>query len=158
MKTILIAVLLVVATPILVLCQTNQNDKTAKELMQLERDWVTASLKRDKAWLERFFADEFISTHPTSGTIKNKVREIADTIDETQTPDSMTLGEMKVIVAGKTAIVTGKAFETGGVHKLADRNRGYLFTDTFIKRGGRWQLLASHSSRLPEKDIIKIEK
>ncbi len=72
MKIILIAVLLVVATPILVLCQTNQNDKTAKELMQLEREWVTATLKRDKFWLERFFADEFISTHPTSGTIKWK--------------------------------------------------------------------------------------
>jgi len=158
MKIFLFAVLLIVVAPTLVLCQSKQSDKAAKELMQIERDWVTASLRRDKAWLERFFADEFVSTHPTSGTIKNKVREIADTIDETQTPDSMTLGEMKVIVAGKTAIVNGKAFETGGVHKLADRNRGYLFTDTFIKRGGRWQLLASHSSRLPEKDIIKIEK
>ncbi len=151
MKTILIAVLLVVATPILVLCQTNQNDKTAKELMQLERDWVTATLKRDKVWLERFFADEFISTHPTSGTIKNKAREIADTIDPTQTPESSTLDNMKVIVAGKTAIVTGAAFEVGGAQHLTDRKRGYLFTDTFIRRSGRWQLLASHSSRLPDK-------
>jgi ketosteroid isomerase-like protein len=151
MKIILIAVLLVVATPILVLCQTNQNDKTANELMQLERDWVTATMKRDKVWLERFFADEFISTHPTSGTIKNKVREIADTIDPTQTPESSTLDNMKVIVAGKTAIVTGAAFEVGGAQHLTDRKRGYLFTDTFIRRSGRWQLLASHSSRLPDK-------
>ena len=158
MKTIVIAVLLLFAMPILVSSQTKQNDKIAQELMQLERDWVTATLKRDKAWLERFFADEFISTHPTSGTIKNKTREIADTVDPAQTPDSSTLGEMKVIVAGKTAIVTSAAYEVGGAQHLADRKRGYLFTDTFIRRGGRWQLLASHSSRLPEKDIIKIEK
>jgi ketosteroid isomerase-like protein len=151
MKIILIAVLLMVATPILVLCQTNQNDKAAKELMQFERDWVTATLKRDKVWLERFFADEFISTHPTSGTIKNKAREIADTVDPTQTPESSTLDNMKVIIAGKTAIVTGAAYEVGGAQHLNDRKRGYLFTDTFIRRGGRWQLLASHSSRLPDK-------
>lgn len=158
MKIVLIGVLLLIASPILVFGQTNRNDKTANELMQLERDWVTATLKRDKAWLERFFADDFISTHPTSGTIKNKAQEIADTIDDAQTPDSMTLGEMKVIVAGKTAVVTGTAFETGGVHKLEDRNRGYLFTDTFVKRGGRWQLLASHSSRLPESEISAQER
>lgn len=126
--------------------------------MQLERDWVTASLQRDKTWLERFFADEFISTHPTSGTMKNKAREIADTVDPTQTPDSMTLGEMKVRVVGNTAIVTGTAFESGGVQHLADRNRGYLFTDTFIRRGGRWQLLASHSSRLPLGEISEKER
>lgn len=159
MKNFLFAVLLIVAAaPPLVLCQSTRSDKAAEELMRLERDWVTASLKRDKAWLERFFADEFISTHPTSGTIKNKAREIADTIDDAQTPDSMTLGEMKVIVAGKTAVVTGTAFETGGVHKLEDRNRGYLFTDTFIRRGGRWQLLASHSSRIPESEISAEER
>jgi ketosteroid isomerase-like protein len=151
MKIILIAVLLMVATPISVLCQTNQNDKTAKDLMQFERDWVTATLKRDKVWLERFFADEFISTHPTSGTIKNKAREIADTVDPTQTPESSTLDNMKVIIAGKTAIVTGAAYEVGGAQHLTDRKRGYLFTDTFIRRSGRWQLLASHSSRLPDK-------
>jgi ketosteroid isomerase-like protein len=119
--------------------------------MQLERDWVTATLKRDKVWLERFFADEFISTHPTSGTIKNKAREIADTIDSAQTPESSTLDNMKVIIAGKTAIVTGAAFEVGGAQHLTDRKRGYLFTDTFIRRSGRWQLLASHSSRIPDK-------
>ncbi len=101
MRIILIAVLLLVAMPTLVLSQTNQNDKTVKELMQLERDWVTASLKRDKIWLERFFADELISTHPTSGTIKNKAREIADTVDAAQTPESSTLGDMKVIMPEK---------------------------------------------------------
>ncbi len=126
--------------------------------MQLERDWVTATLKRDKVWLERFFADEFISTHPTSGTIKNKAREIADTVDPAQTPESSTLGEMKAIVAGKTAIVTGAAYEIGGAQHLTDRKRGYLFTDTFIRRGGRWQLLASHSSRLPTSEISAEER
>jgi ketosteroid isomerase-like protein len=149
MKQIILVTILMAFTSGFVFSQTkaNQNDKVAQELMQLERDWITASLKRDKAWLERFFADELIVTHPTSGTIKNKSQEIADTIDPAMTADSMTLGEMQVRVIGKVAVVTGSASETGGGGHLTDRNRSYLFTDTFLKRDGRWQLLASHSSR-----------
>jgi len=152
MKFVLWTLLCLVALPLLGSAQHRGAEKTAAELMQLERRWVAVSLKPDRDWLEHFFADEFISTHPTSGTIKDKAREIADTMEEGQTPDSMSLGPMKVIVAGNTAIVTGSSFEVGGVHKLKDRRRGYLFTDTFIRRGGRWQLLASHSSRIPDKD------
>ncbi|HVE57517.1 MAG TPA: nuclear transport factor 2 family protein [Pyrinomonadaceae bacterium] len=127
MKIFILAVLLIVGAPMIVLCQKKQSDKMVNELMHLERDWVAASLKRDRTWLKSFFADEFVSTHPTSWTIKNTAREIADTKEEEQTPDSSTLGDMKVIVAGKTAIITGTAFEVGGVHKLTDRNRGLSF-------------------------------
>lgn len=129
--------------------KNSKSDRVSQQLMQLERDWNTAAIKQDKSWLERFFADELITTHPTSGTIKNKKREIEDTIDPSQKPDSVSLGEMKVIIAGQTAVVTGSAYEEGGAQHLHDRKRGYLFTDTFIWRSGRWQLLASHSSRLP---------
>lgn len=125
-----------------------QDEAVAQELMQLERGWVTASIKRDKVWLEQFLADEFVSTHPTSGTVKDKTREIADTIDPKMAVASMTLGEMRVRVIGEVAIVTGSSAETGGGGHLTDTDRSYLFTDTFLKRNGKWQLIASHSSRM----------
>lgn len=153
MKRFLIAVMLMAVASVLAYDQTgrkqsSQNEKVAQELMQLERYWVTASVKRDKAWLERFFADEFISTHPTSGTIKNKAKEIADTIDPSTAVESMNLGEMQVRVMGDVAVVTGSSSEAGGGGHLTDRNRSYLFTDTFLRRNGRWQIIASHSSRI----------
>ena len=119
-------------------------------LKQAEADWVKASVRRDKAWLEGFLADEVTVTHPTSGKVKNKAQEIADTLDTQMAVDSMTLGEMKVQVFGKPpflGVVTGVSSETGGGGHLTDRDRSYLFTDTFLKRDGRWQLVASHSSR-----------
>jgi len=154
MKTQFFGLCLLVTLPLSVWCQkrSTSNYGVTQQLMQLERDWNTATMKQDKVWLDHFFADELITTPPTSGTIKNKKQEIADTIDPSQKPDSVSLGEMKVILAGQTAVVTGSAYEEGGAQHLHDRKRGYLFTDTFIWRSGRWQLLASHSSRLPQQE------
>ncbi len=123
------------------------DEQATQELIQLERGWVAASVKRDRPWLERFFADEVVTTHPTSGTVKDKAREIADTVDPKMATDSIELGEMHARVIGDVAVVTGTSSETGGGGHLIDRHRVYLFTDTFLRRDGRWQLIASHSSR-----------
>jgi Domain of unknown function (DUF4440) len=124
-----------------------------RELIDLEHGWIKASLARDRAWLESFIADEATVTHPTSGTVKNKVREIADTVDPTQAAEEMALSQVSVVVFGSpptVGIVTGRSSETGGGGHLTDRYRAYQFTDTFMKRGGKWQLIASHSSRVAE--------
>ena len=125
--------------------------ETQEVLKQAEADWVKASVRRDKAWLEAFLADEVTVTHPTSGKVKTKAQEIADTIDAEMAVDSMTLGEIKVQVFGKPpflGVVTGVSSEAGGGGHLTDRDRSYQFTDTFLKRDGRWTAVASHSSRL----------
>ncbi|MGN6532959.1 MAG: hypothetical protein ACTHK0_14555 [Ginsengibacter sp.] len=55
-----------------------------------------------------------VVTHSTSGTVKNKFYEIADSIDPSQKPDSVSLSGMKVTIVGNTGIVTGIGFELGG--------------------------------------------
>ena len=125
-----------------------RKENATEELKQLERDWVKASVQRDREWLQQFLADEFISTHPTSGILKDKTREIAETVDPKMAVESMKLGDMNVRLLGDVAIVTGRSSEIGGGNHLKDTDRSYLFTDTFIRRDGRWQLLASHSSRI----------
>ena len=132
---------------------TDEIAAAKKELIQLEHDWTKASMTRDRAWLESFIADEATLTHPTSGTIKNKAREVADTVAAGQAVEEMTLSHASATVFGSpptVGVVTGRSSESGGGGHLTDRHRVYLFTDTFLKRGGRWQLVASHSSRVAE--------
>jgi hypothetical protein len=52
-------------------------------------------------------------------------------------------------VYGKTAVVTGLVTSTykNADHQIVVRSR---FTDVFVKRNGRWQLVAGHSSRLKQ--------
>jgi len=61
--------------------------------------------------------------------------------------NAFTQDDYKVHVTGDTAIVTGriimKAMRDG-----KDVSGQERFTDTFVRRGGQWQAVASHSSRV----------
>ncbi len=55
---------------------------------------------------------------------------------------------MKVRVFGDTAIVTGSDTEKS-TYKGKDSSGKYVWTDIFVKRNGKWQAVASESTKLP---------
>jgi len=61
--------------------------------------------------------------------------------------ETSTVDDVSVTVIGETAIVRGRTAATGVVNGKAMSTR-LRFTDVFIKRGGRWQAVASHASPL----------
>ena len=127
--------------------------ETEAKLMQLERDIGDANVRRDKAFFERIEADEFVFTD-SAGGLTTKAEDVAS-LDKpagefkliSYVPD-----DMKVRVYGNTAVVTGRT-----TTKLQSKDREVTnrsrFTDVFVKRNGRWQLVAGHSSRLREPPI-----
>jgi hypothetical protein len=128
---------------------SNQS-KTEAELMQLERDIGAANIQRDKAFFERVEADEFIFTD-SGGGITTKAEDVAslDGPPGEVKLVSYIVDEMKVSVYGKTAVVTGRTttVSRGKDREVTGKSR---FTDVFVRRGGRWQLVAGHSSRIRE--------
>ena len=129
---------------------SSKTNKIEVELMQLERDIGDANVRRDKAFFERIEGDEFIFTD-SAGGLTSKAEDIAS-LDKpvgefklvSYEPD-----DMKVRVYGNTAVVTGRTTTKlqGKDREVTNRSR---FTDVFVKRGGRWQLVAGHSSRVRE--------
>ena len=124
--------------------------KTEAELMRIERDIGDANVRRDKAFFERVEADEFVFTD-SGGGITTKAEDVAS-LDKPAGEFklvSYVADEMKVRVYGKTAVVTGRATMTlrGKDREVVNRSR---FTDVFVKRDGRWQIVAGHSSRIRE--------
>lgn len=144
--------LLSAATP--VLAQLNQKgsgpSRVEAELMQLERDIGKANVDRDKAFFQRVEGEEFIFTD-SAGGITTKAQDVAslDAPPREFRLVSYEVDEMKVSVYGKTAVVTGRAttVSRGKDREITSRTR---FTDVFVKRGGRWQIVAGHSSRIRE--------
>ena len=57
--------------------------------------------------------------------------------------------DMNVRVDGNVAIVTGVFRTKGKDDKGAAYDRTARFTDTWIKRDGRWQALASQGTMIP---------
>jgi ketosteroid isomerase-like protein len=115
-------------------------------LMQLERDWSQASLNKDIAALNRIMADDWVNIDFQGRTL-TKTQTIANLKSGLPATQAAGLGEMKVRVFGDSAIVTGS--DTGkSTSKGKEVVEKYLWTDVFIRRNGRWQAVASQSTKV----------
>jgi len=113
-------------------------------LLYMEMEWADAGKRRDVAWMERNYADDYRWTSP-DGTLNDRRTDIADA--KNVTFESMDLSDMQVTVSGDTAVVTG-VNTIKGKYKEMDISGKYRFTDTFTKQNGEWKILASQSTRV----------
>ncbi|MEP6572334.1 MAG: nuclear transport factor 2 family protein [Gemmatimonadota bacterium] len=126
-------------------------DSTAavRELVGIERAIGQANIRRDKAYFERVEAAEFLFTG-TDGSVTTKAQDVAS-LDQppTATLEGYDVDSMTVRVFGETAVVWGRTTLTGHRKDGSAFETRSRFTDTFIRRDGRWQLMAGQSSRIP---------
>jgi ketosteroid isomerase-like protein len=114
-------------------------------LMQIERDWAAASAKNDWAAIDKILAAEYANN--TDGRITPKKQGLADMKGGASKTASAAAGEMKVLVFGETAVVHGLWTEKS-VLNGKDTSGTYRYTDTFIKRDGRWQAVTTYSTKM----------
>jgi ketosteroid isomerase-like protein len=115
-------------------------------LMQMERDWSQAGLKKDFKTLDRIMADDWVSID-SLGQATTKAQTLSAMKSSQSSEQSIALGEMKVRVFGTAAIVTGTDVEKG-TYKGQDSSGKYAWMDVFVKRNGRWQAVASQTTKL----------
>ena len=149
MKRISIAVgVVVLVFAIAIQAQTppqTQTESVEQELIKLENGWLQAFFKKDIAFSDRFLADDYMGTDE-HGNVKTKAQEIAEIKAGAHLSTSGVQDNIKVRVYGDAAVVTGRNIMKG-LFEGKEYSSPYLWTDTFIKRGGRWQCVASHVSK-----------
>jgi ketosteroid isomerase-like protein len=114
-------------------------------LTQIERDWATAAAANDAAGIDKLTAAEYVGN--TDGRINPKKQLLADMKSGASKASAAEASELKVFVAGDTASVHGLWTEKSTLNGK-DMSGQYRFTDTFIKRDGRWQAVATYSTKL----------
>ena len=128
---------------------SGKDERAKQELMQLERDIGKANVGRDYAFFDRVEAEEFIFTDSGGGMTTKK--EDLEGVKAPANPDSKLISydvdDMKVMLYGKTAVVTGRS-TLKGVNKGQEWTGQSRFTDVFVWRDNRWQIVAGHSSRI----------
>ena len=118
-----------------------------QEVLQFERDACKAFLDAEVAALERVLTPEFTLTL-SNGEVNTRADEINELRSGKVHYDVFENYDMKVQVYGdSTAVVLGKT-RVKGAADSKPFDRVVQFTDTLIKRDGRWQLAAGHVSRL----------
>lgn len=119
-----------------------------EEIAQAEEARYAAMIARDKATLAQILADEFVY-HQPSGKVQNKPGYL----------EQVTTGEVRITKAqrydtsthvyGDTATVMGSTkvdLEMKGEPKVFD----LYFLNVWVKRDGRWQIVARQSAFKPK--------
>jgi ketosteroid isomerase-like protein len=115
-------------------------------LIRLERDWDAAFHRGDVAFVETVLAEEFLATYP-NGTRGDRARELANVAAFDQHIDSSTLDDFIIRIYGDTAVVRFTQRLVGPMQgKPVELTFQYI--DVFVYRDGRWQCVASQSTRV----------
>lgn len=117
-----------------------------KQVLQVDRQWADAELRRDAPALRRILDDGFIAVYG-SGKVVDKEAFIKNAIgDPTDKILSQDLGDITVRVQGDTAVLV----ETDTI-RGTDGGQPYVqavrLTTTYIRRHGHWVALAEHFAR-----------
>lgn len=134
-------------------------EASKEEVLRAEREQRDAYLRRDAAATERMVADEFVLTIQ-GGQIGTKADLLAFVREEPRDPTlTLTAEDTRVSLSGDTAVVTGRRVER---RRRPDNNQEGVayarYTRTYVKRGGRWQLLAEHLQAIPgERVAVKVD-
>jgi ketosteroid isomerase-like protein len=115
-------------------------------LITLELEWDAAFHRKDVAFIDRVLAEEFVSTYG-DGSRGDRAKELKLAVDFDQQVDSSTLDEFVVKVYGDTAVVwfTQHLLGPSKGQPLAVT---YRYVDVFVMRDGRWQCVASQSTKV----------
>jgi ketosteroid isomerase-like protein len=132
-----------------ILAQT-QTESAEQELIKLENRWNDAIVKHDWAFFDQILVDDYISTN-FDGSVGTK----ADFLEFLRSGESVIassiVDDMKVRIYGDTAVVTGRTTTVNEQYQDKDLSGQYRWTDTWVKRAGRWQCVAEHVSRIAQK-------
>ena len=116
-------------------------------LIQIENEIGTANFTCDYKYFAQVEADEFVFTD-ASGGVTTRQQDLAGEKDCRKTEGTYVLDETRVSVYDSTAVVTSRATTTTHDKDGKPVVRLTRFTDVFVWRSGRWQLVAGHSSRI----------
>jgi ketosteroid isomerase-like protein len=161
MRLFLAIIVITVAAPLVagqVGNERTMRNTAEQEVRRLEDEWLASYLTGDRAAFDRIVADDFTGTDE-SAKVRSKAQE-RELLQPTAGPAGVTLTneDVRVRTYGEMAVVTGRIVSktrTGGNTSINFQSR---FTDTFLRRQGRWQVVARHYSRLPpERTAIRLD-
>jgi ketosteroid isomerase-like protein len=114
----------------------------------MENAWEAAVPKHDFATVEGFVAADFTGIS-SKGKFVNRSQMLAEYKGDKDTYKSAKNEKLNVKMYGpNVSVVTGRAREVGTGKDGKAFDRTFLFTDTWMLRGGQWQCVASHISKI----------
>ena len=117
------------------------DDPTAKYIIDSERRWAEAACDNNLV-AKTILADDFQGTSP-EGKRYDKAEEVNDARHPTRKYRDCKLGEVKVRFFGENVALVYGSESRVRTDRGKDEPETLVWTDTWLKRGGKWQIVAA---------------
>ena len=123
--------------------------QSEQEVRKLEREWLDAYERRDADAMNRIVADDFKLTR-SNGSVETKADILAAlkaARDSGRPEPKFSTEDVQSRIEGDRIILTGRfiqRMERDGQTRTMEAR----YTDTYVKRQGRWQVVASQLTRI----------
>ena len=119
-----------------------------KALTKIQHEWAEARIKGDSSYTRRLEAENCTIVWP-DGSIVNKRGDLQSMTDIVFS--EFKIQDLQVRLYGDTGVVVGE-----GIIKAQKGNQillggKFVWTDTFVKQGGEWKVVASQITPVLEK-------
>jgi len=117
-------------------------------LMKIQHEWAEARIKNDSSYTRRIEADDCTIVWP-DGSIVNKQADLQSMTDIVFS--EFKIQNLQVRLYGDTGIVVGEGMIEAHKGEQALLGGKFVWTDTFVKQGGEWKVVASQITSVLEK-------
>ena len=130
------------------LAPASRTAEVTRQLLAIEAEITRANQECDYAYFRQVEADEFIFTDGNGG-VSTKAEDLAgEATCRRNTAYTQALDEVKVLVYDDVAVLNAR--QTTSLTRNGEPvTRRARFTDVFVWRDGRWQLVSGQSTRIP---------
>ena len=117
-------------------------------VIDLDKKRMTAMAQKDVATLNALLADDLVYTHSTA-RLDTKQSLIGNMESGATVYTSVEPSDVSAQDLGDAVVLTGSC-RIGVMSGGRPNSFGVRFTDVYVNTGGRWQMVAWQSTRLPE--------
>jgi len=119
-----------------------------RTLTDLEQRWIQVYATHDVSFLRAILAEDFVATL-ADGEMRGKEKHIAAYQEDFEAYSAVANSEVQVhVFSPDAAVVTGLYSATLRKPGSAGPVERYRWTDTWLRRSGSWQCVATHETQV----------
>jgi ketosteroid isomerase-like protein len=119
-----------------------ENDSQDEQaLIRIQHDWAEARVKGDTSYTRRLEAEDCTIVWP-DGKVVNKRADL-QTMTGNIVFSEFKINDLQVRAYGETGVVVGQGTISAQKEQQKLLAGKFVWTDTFVKRGGEWKVVAS---------------